>query len=130
MLKGDVASFLCYDLQLKGDIASFLSCFGKWMAVIGLGHKKFQIPIILHDNIFLYGNIVPPKKNLNILWDQLTENYGRCPHHDQAYMFGDNKSVVTSSTIPQPILNIRHNMLSYHRVREAIAASSVYTSVF
>ena len=37
-------------------------------------------------------------------------------------MFGDNKSVVTSSTTPQSILNKRHNMLSYHRVREAIAA--------
>ena len=37
----------------------------------------------------------------------------------KAYMFGDNKS---NSTIPQSILNKRHNMLSYHRVREAIAA--------
>ena len=37
-------------------------------------------------------------------------------------MFGDNKSVVTSSTIAQSILNKRHNMLSYHRLREAIAA--------
>ena len=34
----------------------------------------------------------------------------------------DNNSVVTSSTISQSILNKRHNMLSYHRVREAIAA--------
>ena len=40
---------------------------------------------------------------------------------NKAYMFGDNKAVVTSSTIPQSILNKRHNMLSYHRVREAIA---------
>ena len=40
----------------------------------------------------------------------------------QAYMFGGNKSVVKSSTISQSILNKRHNMLSYHRVREAIAA--------
>ena len=40
----------------------------------------------------------------------------------KAYMFGDNKSVVTSSTIPQSILKKRHNMLSYHIVREAIAA--------
>ena len=39
----------------------------------------------------------------------------------KAYMFGDNKSVVMSSTIPQSILNKRHNMLSYHRVSEAIA---------
>ena len=41
----------------------------------------------------------------------------------KVYMFGDNKSVVTSSTIRQSILNKRHNMLSYHRVREAIAAN-------
>ena len=40
----------------------------------------------------------------------------------KAYMFGHNKSVVMCSTIPQSILNERHNMLSYHRVREAIAA--------
>ena len=40
----------------------------------------------------------------------------------KAYMFGDNKSVVTSPTIPQSILNKRHNMLSYPRVREAMAA--------
>jgi hypothetical protein len=30
--------------------------------------------------------------------------------------------VITSSTIPQSALNKRHNALSYHRVREAIAA--------
>ena len=37
-------------------------------------------------------------------------------------MFGDNKSVVTSSTVPHSLLSKRHNILSYHRVREAIAA--------
>ena len=36
-------------------------------------------------------------------------------------MFGDNQSVVTSSTIPQSKLNKRHVALSYHCVREAIA---------
>ena len=30
-----------------------------------------------------------------------------------------------SSSIPQSILNIKHNMLSYHRVREAIAAKTL-----
>ena len=40
----------------------------------------------------------------------------------KAYMFGDNKSLVTSSTIPQSILNNRHNVLSYHRMRGATAA--------
>ena len=51
-----------------------------------------------------------------------TLRYLGVPIMIKAYMFGDNKSVVTSSTIPQSILNKRHNMLSYHRVREAIAA--------
>ena len=37
-------------------------------------------------------------------------------------MFGDNRSVVTNSTIPHSSLNKRHNALAYHRVREMIAA--------
>jgi hypothetical protein len=38
-----------------------------------------------------------------------------------SYMFGDNESVVTSSTIPHSKLSKRHNALAYHRVRECIA---------
>jgi len=45
------------------------------------------------------------------------------PIDGPAYMFGDNKSVVLSSTIPSHTLNKRHNFLSYHRVRECIAAT-------
>jgi hypothetical protein len=36
-------------------------------------------------------------------------------------MFGDNKSVVDSSMQVYAKLHIRHNMLSFHRVHEAIA---------
>ena len=43
------------------------------------------------------------------------------PIKSKSYMFGDNKSVVTSATIPHSLLSKRHNILSYHRVREAIA---------
>ena len=39
----------------------------------------------------------------------------------RSVMFGDNQSVVTSSSIPQSKLNKRHVALSYHRVREAIS---------
>jgi len=41
---------------------------------------------------------------------------------DVAWMFGDNKAVVTSSTIPHSTLSKRWNALSYHKVREAIAS--------
>ena len=56
---------------------------------------------------------------------QLTLRYLGVPVLDKSYMFGDNKSVVTSSTIPHSKLNKRHNALSYHRVREAIAAKII-----
>ena len=43
------------------------------------------------------------------------------PLDGPAWMFGDNKSVVTSSTIPHSTLSKRWNALSHHRVREAVA---------
>jgi len=42
------------------------------------------------------------------------------PVEPEAYLFGDNESVVHSSTIPHSQLAKRWNALSYHRVREAI----------
>jgi hypothetical protein len=48
------------------------------------------------------------------------------PIDGPAWAFGDNASVITSSTIPQSTLNKRHNALSYHRVRESIAAKIMY----
>ena len=50
-----------------------------------------------------------------------TLRYLGVPIKSKAYMLGDNKSVVTSSTVPHSLLSKRHNILSYHRVREAIA---------
>jgi hypothetical protein len=47
------------------------------------------------------------------------------PVHKKTYMFGDNESVVKNATLPHSSLNKRHNALSYHRVREAIAAGIV-----
>ena len=43
----------------------------------------------------------------------------------KSYMFGDNRSVVTSATLPHSTLSKRHNILSFHRVREAIAAKII-----
>ena len=47
------------------------------------------------------------------------------PVEGPSWIFGDNKSVVTSSTIPSSMLKKRWNALSYHQVREAIAAGIV-----
>jgi hypothetical protein len=54
-----------------------------------------------------------------------TLRYLGVPIKGPAFMFGDNQSVITSSTIPHSKLNKRHNALSYHRVREAIVAGII-----
>jgi len=56
---------------------------------------------------------------------RISLRYLRVPVNESTFMFGDNQSVVKSSTIPTSALNKRHNALSYHRVREAIAAGII-----
>ena len=41
------------------------------------------------------------------------------------FLFGDNQSVVVSSTIPKSNLSKRHHLASYHCVMQAIAANYV-----
>ena len=48
--------------------------------------------------------------------------YLGAPITTKSFLFGDNRSVVTSATLPHSTLTIRHNILAFHRVREAIAA--------
>ena len=48
------------------------------------------------------------------------------PIDGSAWMFGDNESIITNSTVPQSTLKKRHNALSYHRVCEACAAGIIW----
>ena len=41
-------------------------------------------------------------------------------------MFGETRSVVTSATLPHSTFSKRHNILAFHRVREAIAAKIIH----
>jgi len=51
-----------------------------------------------------------------------TFRYLGVPIETATYVFGDNETVVNASSVPHSKLNKRHNALSYHYVREAIAA--------
>ena len=55
-----------------------------------------------------------------------TLRYLGVPIRDKNYMFGDNKSVVDSTTQPHSKLTKRHLALSYHLVREAIASGVIH----
>ena len=52
-----------------------------------------------------------------------TLRYLSVPIKAKSYMFGDNRSVVTSATVPHSTLSKRHNILAFHRVREAMASN-------
>ena len=53
---------------------------------------------------------------------RLTLRYLGVPIDGPSFMFGDNESVVNTAAVPHSKLHKRHNALSYHRTREAIAA--------
>ena len=55
-----------------------------------------------------------------------TLRYLGVPIKSKAYMFGDNKSLVTSSKVPHSLLSKRHNILSCHRVRKLLLPKFLY----
>ena len=54
-----------------------------------------------------------------------TLRYLGVPIKSKSYTFGDNSYVVANATFPHSTLNMRHNILEFHRVREAIAAKII-----
>ena len=59
-----------------------------------------------------------------------TLRYLGVPIRQHSYLFGDNQTAVNSATQPHGKLHKRHTMLSFHRVREAIASKmSVFTHI-
>jgi hypothetical protein len=56
---------------------------------------------------------------------RLTLRYLGVEIHGATHLFGDNGSVVTSSSVPESPLRKRHQALAYHFTREAIASGAV-----
>ena len=56
--------------------------------------------------------------------NKMTFMYLGVPIVGPSVLFGDNRTVVDSGTIPYAKLKKRHLMLSYHYVREAIASKA------
>jgi hypothetical protein len=54
-----------------------------------------------------------------------TLRYLGVPIRDKSFMFGDNESVINSSIQVHAKLHKRHNLLSFHQVREAVASKVV-----
>ena len=112
-----IVSNLLHDLITGRSVTAVLHFFnltpGNW-------YSKRQATV---ENATYGSEFVAAKTATEQIIDiRQTLRYLGVPIKSKAYMFGDNKSVVTSSTVPHSLLSERHNILSYHRVREAIAA--------
>ncbi len=59
---------------------------------------------------------------------RLTLRYLGVNIREKSYMFGDNESVVKAASRIDGRTNKRHVMLSFHRVREAIASGMILFS--
>jgi hypothetical protein len=72
------------------------------------------------------GEYISARTCVNQIVDlRTTLRYLSVPIRDVSYMFGDNKSVINSSTQPHSKLHKRHNALSFHCVCKAIASGYV-----
>ena len=97
--------------------------------------KLFKYPEVVHNH-FQYCHAVDNHNakwhspiSIEVVWaiEQImdirqTLRYLGAPIGAKYFLFGDNRSVVTSATLPHSTLTKRHNILAFHRVREAIAA--------
>jgi len=110
--------------------ANLYHCYVTGRAVTAILHLLNQTPIdwyskkqstvetATYGSEFVAGRIAVDQ----IIDLRMTLRYLGVPLKGKGYLFGDNESVVQSGSVPHSRLNKRHNALSYHRVREAIAA--------
>jgi hypothetical protein len=56
---------------------------------------------------------------------QMTLCYLSIPIREKSYVFGDNKTIIDASSTPHAKLHKRHNALSFHHVRDAVASKCI-----
>jgi len=113
--------------------ANLMHCMATGKSVTGILHFLNKTPIDWYSKkqatveTATYGSeFVAARTCVEQIIDiRNTLRYLGVPIRDQAFMFGDNQSVVNSATTVHAKLHKRHTMLSFHRVREAIASGMI-----
>ena len=109
--------------------ANLLHCLATGASLTACLHFCNQTPIDWYSKkqatveMTTYGSeFVAAKTATEQIMDiRYTLRYLGVPIKSKSYMFGDNRSVVTSATLPHSTWSKRHNILAFHRVMEAIA---------
>ena len=113
----------CFDANLYHDLISGRS-------VTGILHMANKTPIDWYSKLqstvetATFGSeYVAGRTCIEQVIDlRNTFRYLGVPVEGPSYVFGDNETIINTASIPHSRLNKRHNALSYHRVRESIAA--------
>ena len=122
-LGNSVTTTTFVDANLHHDLLTGRACTGALHLVNGtpgdwFSKRQDTVETATYGSEFVAARIATEQ----IIDLRQTLRYLGVPVEGSAYMFGDNQSVITSSTLPHSKLSKRHNALAYHRVREAIAA--------
>ena len=83
--------------------------------------KQATVEVATYGSEFVAARIASEQ----IIGMRTTLRYLGVPVHGPTRMFGDNGSVIASSTVPHSPLKKRHQALSYHFTREAIASDAL-----
>ena len=110
--------------------ANLNHCLATGKPLTGRLHFVNKTPVDWYSNIqatvetATYGSeFVAAKTAAEQIMDiRQTLRYLGAPIATKSFLLGDNRSVVTSATVLHSTLTKRHNILAFHRVREAIAA--------
>jgi hypothetical protein len=83
--------------------------------------KQATVEVATYGSEFVAARIASEQ----VIGMRTTLRYLGVPVHGPTRMFGDNGSVIASSTVPHSPLKKRHQALSYHFTREAIASDAL-----
>ena len=107
---------LHHDLVTCRSVTAILHIIN-WAPIEWYSKREATVETATYGSVFLATRIAVDQ----IVDLRYTLMYLAVPSRSKSFMFGDNKSVMTSSAIPNSLLSKRHHISAYHRVREAIA---------
>ncbi len=111
---------LHHDILTGRSVSGILHMFNK-TPIDWYSKKQSTIETATYGSEFMAARTATEQ----IISNRTALRYLGIPIQGPSFLFGDNRSVVDSSSIPQSKLSKRHVALSYHRVREAVAAGMI-----
>ena len=112
---------LCHDM-LTGRAVTGVLHLANQTILDYYSKKQPAVETATHGSEFMAGRTATEQ----IMELRACLRYLGVPVKGATYMFGDNRTMVDGSNVPSAKLSKRHVLLSFHRVREAIAARVIH----